>query len=441
MRTARFSRSLPRHRLGAGRSVPCRIVVLAAALLGGACAPAVRSAPPTAAEIPTLRTHLERNPQDADRMVRLAAAYRAAAQTDSARAVLERAVALQPAHPSGVLLLGVTYEDQQRYGDARRLYERYIAAGPSEALRAQLRQRLPLLQRRELEAQVRAALAREAELAATPPQPRTVAVFPFLYQGDDERLRALGRALADMLTTDLAQTDRLAVLERAQVQLLLDEMRLAQGGIVEPGTAVRSGHLLGAGQVVQGAYSGSTDQLQIQAALVRVAEAAAAPSAATSVVLRDQAALNQLFELEKRLALQTYDALGVSLTPAERERVNQRPTDNIQALLAYGLGLEAMDAGNFEQAAAQFAQAAAIDPGFAAAQARAQTASQAAAAQRTSTTQIAAQAVVEPVIPVLDPAVDALLPTALARDPAAEALGREGIGPSRTVLEVIIRRP
>ena len=37
-------------------------------------------------------------------------------------------------------------------------------------------------------------------------------------------------------------------------------------------------------------------------------------------------------------------ARGVSFTAAERERVNRRPKESLQALLERGLGLEAEDA-------------------------------------------------------------------------------------------------
>ena len=70
---------------------------------------------------------------------------------------------------------------------------------------------------------------------------RTVAVFPFLYRGSDPALEPLGRALSELLVTDLGQVKRLRVLERARVQVLLDEMDLAERGLVDSTTAARSG--------------------------------------------------------------------------------------------------------------------------------------------------------------------------------------------------------
>src|SRR5690606_21419623 len=206
--------------------------------------------------------------------------------------------------------------------------------------------RLPLLARRELEAAVRNAVAREAELAGTQPSATRIAVFPFHYEGADPELRPLGRALAGLVTTDLSQVQRLTVLERARVQLLLDELALAESGYVDPATAARGGRLLGAGRIVQGRIAGGADGVRLEAAVVRVATGEAPPAA-----VREQDELRRLFDMEKRLVLALFESLGVQLTAAERERVNRRPTESLQALLEYGLGLEAEDAGDFARAA------------------------------------------------------------------------------------------
>jgi tetratricopeptide (TPR) repeat protein len=415
----------------------------AAGLLVAACAPAPSpSLTPSTGDVAALESRLARSESDRETMVRLGAAYRNAKRNDEALALLERARTQHPNDATTVLLLGLTYEDVGRYADAQKLYEQYIRVGRSRETQAELRRRLPLVERLALQASVRAALAREAELANTAPQPRTVAVFPFLYTGENETLRPLSRALAEMLVTDLSQTNRLTVLERLQMQMLLDEMKIAESGMVDPGTATRSGRLLGAERIVQGSISGSDEALQLQAAVVRVGNPESGAAPANTPALTERDALNRLFDLEKRLALRIYNAMGIQLTPAEWQLVSKRPTQNIQALLAYGLGLEAADVGRFAQAAQHFRQAVKLDPGFAVARERAERAEAAAAAERTTTQQLARQAVAEmvPALPTL--AIEAIIPTVGRRDAASETLGTEGISTtSRTVLEIIIRRP
>lgn len=428
------------HWLFAARSA--RVWVVAGSLLLSACATATsRSSPPSAADIPALEARHAREAANLPIMVRLGLAYRQANQFEQAREVLEKAAERYPNDPSAVLFLGLTYEDLGRYTDARKLYEQYTKTGRSRAVRAQLQSRIALLQRKELEAAVRSSLQREAELASTPPDQRNVAVYPFLYTGDNEELRPLSRALAELLVTDLSQTRRLTILERARVQMLLDEMKLAESGLVDESTASRSGRLLGAGRIVQGRIDGGEDLLKLQAAVVDVTGVSSGAAAPIS----EQDAVRRLFEMEKRLAFAIFRSLNVSLSQEERARVSRQATSNLQALLAYGLGLEAEDAGSFELAAQHFARAASLDPGFTEARVRGQRASELAAATRMTTAQLAQLGTVElgmpPVTtPLAMDAIRELVPQGPRRDPTAELLGQDVVG-NRAIIEVILRRP
>src|SRR5690606_30460110 len=141
---------------------------------------------------------------------------------------------------------------------------------------------------------------------------------------------------AELLITDLSQTDRLSVLERMHVQALIDEIQLAEAGLVDPATAARGGRLLGAGRIIQGSVGGTEQDLQLTAAVVGVTTGE--PQVESG---RGPSPLARFFDAEKALALDIYRVLGIELTPAERERVNRRPTENVRALLLFGLGLEA----------------------------------------------------------------------------------------------------
>jgi tetratricopeptide (TPR) repeat protein len=418
------------------------LAALAAPVLS-ACGPSFRlPPPPAAAELPRLEARVAAAPSDPELAVRLAHGYYAAGRLEEARPLLERATTQRPGDATAAFLLGVTYEDLGEFADARRLYRAYIDAGPPTPLRRELANRLPLLQRRELQALVRASLAREAELANTPPQPWTVAVFPFEFVGGDPQFRPLGRALAEMLVTDLAQTSRLRVLERSQVQYLLDEMQLSASGRIDPATAVRSGRVLGAERVIQGSIDGSAAALQLESTIVRVSDNvwpgetrdAARPN---QLSLTESAQIAALFDMQTRLALRIFSSLGIELTAAERERITRRPTENLMAILAYGRGLEANDAGDFLTAAAHFAEAARLDPSFAEASQQASNASAQASSSTVATNDLVGQATADASVALGSDAF--FLPDPITRDPAAEILRTEGVG-SATILEIIIRR-
>ena len=428
--------------------------LLSCGLLAAACAPALPPArTPTPAEIQQLRQVAARSGAG-ESQVALAAALRAAGARDSARRMLERITTSQPRNGAAALYLGLTYED---LGDALRAeesYRRYLAVGRSGALKRRIEDRLGLLERRALDASVATALAQERRLSGQTPEPRTVAVFPFDYAGPDPAYAPLGRALADFLTTDLGQTDRLRPLERSHVQALVDEIKLSGSGLVDPSTAVRSGRLLQASRIVQGRIGGQANALRIAAAVVPVGGA----NSGQPRPLQVQDAVARVFDMEKDLALQLYQSMGIELTVAERERVTRRATRNLQALLEFGWGLESEDLRRYPEAVTRFGRALQLDPNFQEAARHLRRVRGMAAVASETTDDLAAAGRVElygrvPVPPLDWPMVNAeplplvgldgvqvLLPDPSTRDPGSEILGEDGLAlPGNLV--IILRRP
>jgi hypothetical protein len=116
--------------------------------------------------------------------------------------------------------------------------------------------------------------------------------------------------------------------------------------------------------------------VRIDATVVRAADAGVRASGSNSDRLKS------LFDVEKAVVFQLLADLGVTLTPAERVAISQRPTRDLEAFLLYSRGLEDADRGDFSAAANAFQAAASRDPGFGAAVegARSSSAAQAATA-------------------------------------------------------------
>lgn len=316
------------------------------------------------------------NPSDVDIALELAAAYREADRADEARALVATMRADFPEDPALIVMAGLLSEDVGDYATARALYEWYLAQASSGPLGEEVERRIELVRQGELRADVLASLARESELAATAPDPAAVGVFPFAYEGEDPSWEPLSEALAELLITDMGITGRLTVLERVKIQALLDEIALSEASLVDEATAVRGGRLLGSGHVVQGRYRIDADQrIGVDAAVVAVGE----PGEVRVEPIQAQGEVERIFDLEKRLALDLHAEMGIQLTPAERARIDERQTESVQALLAFGRGLRAEDVGDFQQAEQHFAEAVDIDPAFGMARARRQSAARAAA--------------------------------------------------------------
>ena len=343
-------------------------MLVAAAVLTLTLAPFAPAGAQTAtpANIARLERARDRNPRSAAALRALGVAYYRAGRFADARSTLEKARELSRNDGTVALYLGMSAERAGDLNAARSAYNDYLTNGSGRRVKRQVRARLAVLRRQELQESARAAVAQEAALASQPGNPTTIAVLPLGFSGSsDSTLVPLGRGFADLLVTDLSRSPRLTVLERDRLQTLVDEIARSSSGAVDAATAVRSGRLMRAGRVVQGALLQRPDRrLQVDAAVVDVSSTQAVRSVSHDDVLE------QLFALEKQVAFDLFEALGVTLTPAERALVEQRPTRSLAAFLAYSAGLMAEDNGNLDDADRHYSQALRLDPSFRKAQDR-----------------------------------------------------------------------
>ncbi|MBI4539230.1 MAG: tetratricopeptide repeat protein [Gemmatimonadetes bacterium] len=338
-------------------------------------------------DIPRLEQAAAAAPGDLDIRTQLGMAYYRAERHAAARTTLGRAVEEGASSGAAYLFLGLANEALEDWAGAREAYSRYLEVGRFDPLKDELRGRLALIVRNELRQQAQMAIQQEGEISTQPPTPRSVAVLPLRFVGENEELAPLQVALADMMITDLGLVGSVTVLERSRVQSLIEEMALTEAGYADPASGTRAGRLLRAENVIQGVLTTlGREALRIDAAVLDP------QAAATRSELTNEGALNGLFDLEKRMVFSVLDALGIQLTPGEREAINENRAENILAFLAYGRGLQALDRGDYAQASAFFQQAVQLDPNFGRAQQQSVQAAQLQAAAQTSPQQITQRA-------------------------------------------------
>ena len=202
----------------------------------------------------------------------------------------------------------------------------------------------------------RQALDEEKKLETLPPKSGTVAVFYFKDLSPDNRFRYLQKAMAEMIITDLAQVKSLQVLERMRVQFLLAEMQMGQTGIVEENTAPRAGRLLGAENVIVGSLEPGSLAAKASVASTKTEDVVGAFS-----VTAEQ---EEFFVLEKEIVYNLLKVLPVTFTPEEEEQFKKYHTKNLQAVIYLGQGLDALDAGRWQDAKILFKKAIEEDPEF-----------------------------------------------------------------------------
>ena len=308
------------------------------------------------------------DPASVDALRSLGVAYYRSERFADASAVLEQARKLAPNDGVSALYAGLSAERVPDYTTARAAYDQYLGIKrPFYALSARrtakkVRLRLLAIARDESIARAKAAVAAEAELSATPGNPRTIAVPAMKYSGPNAaELAPLERGLAELVITDLAKSSQLVLVERDRMQALADEIQLGASGRVDSASAVRAGQLIQAGRLVNGSIVQGGEALTLSTSIVIV------PTAAISEPTDVTGGVDKFFDLQKSLVFRIFDQLAVTLTAEERAAIGEKQTKNFDSFLMYSRGLVAADAGRFEAAAELFNQSRALDPAFEAA--------------------------------------------------------------------------
>ena len=100
------------------------------------------------------------------------------------------------------------------------------------------------------------------------------------FSGQDKEL---GRFLADTLLTNLAQSERLHMLERSEIGKAMTELKLQSTGLAEPQDVKKVGKLLGADRLIVGSYLVRDNQLLVNARLLDVRTGRVTPGGAANV--------------------------------------------------------------------------------------------------------------------------------------------------------------
>ncbi len=178
-------------------------------------------------DIPRLQQAVASNPDNSDLQVQLGMAHFKAEDHEAARVSLQSAVDAGNESGPAFLYLGFVQEELEDWSAARAAYNRYLDVGASAPARDEVRKRLTTIGRDLVRARAQQALAQEAESTATAQiTPQSIAVMPMGFNSNRDDLEPLIYALSDMMITDFAFSNALVVLERTQVQTLLDEMAI-----------------------------------------------------------------------------------------------------------------------------------------------------------------------------------------------------------------------
>jgi TolB-like protein len=192
-----------------------------------------------------------------------------------------------------------------------------------------------------------------------------IAVLPFnnggSYGQGKEDFDALERGIAGMMISELSQNPAARVVERQEIQRLLDEQNLGAQGRVDPQTAAKVGKLVGARYTVLGTFIDFYGDFRVDVRLVNT-ETGEIVKTESERMQRDH-----MFDIIRNIAARlmkdaNLPALQRQAGASDQRMGRQVPTE---ALTYYSRALLYSDHGQKDKAVEMFNRALAIFPGYA----------------------------------------------------------------------------
>lgn len=175
-----------------------------------------------------------------------------------------------------------------------------------------------------------------------------LAVLAFENNTGDPRYDPFGRGIAHMMTTDLSAVPTLQLVEREQLQALVDELDLQQTEYFDEDTALQVGRFVGAEHVIVGSIAAVDPEIRLDTRVVRVETAEVVQ--AESVTGRHDA----LFELQQELAATLIEGIDVVLSDEARAALAAQQEanriDDLETQLAFSEALWYYDREEYARA-------------------------------------------------------------------------------------------
>jgi TolB-like protein len=193
-----------------------------------------------------------------------------------------------------------------------------------------------------------------------------IAVLPFnnggSYGQQKEDFDALERGIAGMMISELSANASARVVERQEIQKLLDEQNLGAQGRVDAATAAKIGKVVGARYMVLGTFVDFYGDFRVDVRLINTE---------TSEVVKTESERMQrdhLFDIIRNIAARLMK--DANLPALTRQTSDQRMSRQVptEALTYYSRALLFQDRGQKDKAVEMFNRALAIFPEYAEAQ-------------------------------------------------------------------------
>ena len=200
------------------------------------------------------------------------------------------------------------------------------------------------------------ASRRKPPTPAKGPSP-TVAILAMKNLGPFTRLREMESGIAEILQASLSAFEDVRLVEREDLDRVLDEQKMSLSGLVDPDKAIEVGRLLKADRFISGSFLEMEDELRLQVRLV---------DTETATVLASESVIgktDQFSDMLEDLTVRLVADLAVQPPVNARELVQASlPARKLEAAIHCAKAELLMRQGKLPAAADSLAQAVVVEP-------------------------------------------------------------------------------
>jgi len=176
---------------------------------------------------------------------------------------------------------------------------------------------------------------------------------------DRQRLEPLRQGLAQMFSSELSQLQALRLVERADLNRVVEEMALAQAGFIDEKKAQQVGKLVGAQHLLLGGFVYLPNgKIRIDARVVEV------ETGRTLKAGEETGKEGQIFEMVKSLNKKLVKELALRLSATEMAKLDNLKNVKFSAVMLYSQAVTYEDRGDMSNARKKYREAIAADANF-----------------------------------------------------------------------------
>ena len=271
----------------------------------------------------------------------------------------KRVLKLRSYNSCAIFYAGKNLEALGNLEKAKKLDRYYAVLSNSDPYRPFIKARFDFLSKREMVSRITEALKTEGRTGKQEFPENTLAILPFMNDTEDETWDRFSKGFCQLMINDLSHIKKLKIIDRVELQVLLDELKFDQDQLMDENLMPRLGRLLKVKNIVSGAFCVEyNSKIRIDIATIDLNT--------PDIIEQTNYAgtLENVFKLEKKILKAVLAEVDISISGAEKGTINKMQTKNIDAFLAYCDGLDAFDLENYDEAFNHFSLSVKLDPRF-----------------------------------------------------------------------------